>query len=128
METLTHVEDHTRGSYRTLLNLALASFVTLYFELLVIRYLPTEVRAFTNLKNLPLVASFFGIGLGMLLGKPGRKILRLFPIIALLLFLSIRYSSLLHLSFTDISWTYGLSKPSNEGPLWRALYTLGLAG
>src|ERR1700737_4949968 len=47
----------------------LASTVTLYFELLVIRYLPSEVCIFTNLKNLPLVASFFGTGLGMLLGN-----------------------------------------------------------
>jgi hypothetical protein len=37
--------------------LFLASAVTLYFEVLVIRHLPTEVRVFTNLKHLPLIAA-----------------------------------------------------------------------
>ncbi|MGC2150718.1 MAG: hypothetical protein WA618_01640, partial [Terriglobales bacterium] len=54
-------------SRREELTLFLASLVTLYFELLIIRYASSEIRVFTNLKNLPLVASFFGIGLGMLI-------------------------------------------------------------
>jgi len=57
----------------------LASTTTLYFELLVIRYLPSEVRIFTNLKNLPLVASFFGIGLGMILGNSRMRLKTVFP-------------------------------------------------
>ena len=57
----------------------LASTITLYFELLVIRYLPSEVRIFTNLKNPPLVASFFGIGLGMILGNSRMRLKTVFP-------------------------------------------------
>jgi hypothetical protein len=54
---------------RNTLMLFLASFLALYFELVVIRYLSTEIRVFAYLKNLALVASFFGIGLGMILGE-----------------------------------------------------------
>jgi hypothetical protein len=50
--------------------LFLASFVALYCELVIIRYLSTEIRVFAYLKNLPLIASFFGIGLGMIVGVP----------------------------------------------------------
>jgi Spermine/spermidine synthase domain len=107
--------------------LALASFAALYFELLVIRYLSTEVRVFTNFKNLPLVASFFGIGLGMILGRPARRLRQIFPFIACFLFLLTRYSSSLHLAGVDVSWTYGLSQPFGSGILWRALYTIRLA-
>jgi len=57
----------------------LASTITLYFELLVIRYLPSEVRIFTNLKNLPLVASFFGMGLGMILSNSWMRLKTVFP-------------------------------------------------
>ena len=67
------------------LSLLFASMVTLYFELLIIRYLSSEIRVFTNLKNLPLVASFFGIGLGMLLGSPKRRLRTVFPAAAALL-------------------------------------------
>jgi hypothetical protein len=42
--------------------LFLASFATLYFEILVIRYISTEIRIFAYLKNMPLIASFLGIG------------------------------------------------------------------
>jgi hypothetical protein len=109
---------------RGLINLFLASLVTLYFELLTIRYLSTEVRAFTNLKNLPLVASFFGIGLGMMLGKPGRALRYAFPITALFLFLPIRYASLLHLTAVDLTWNYGVAQGAAASFGLRALYAI----
>lgn len=88
--------------------LFLASFLTLYFEVLVIRYLTTELRVFTNLKNLPLIAAFFGIGLGMTLGARNRTPRRAFPIAAFVLFVAIRFANPLHLSLVDITWNYGL--------------------
>jgi hypothetical protein len=94
--------------------LFIASAVTLYFELLVIRYLATEVRVFTNLKNLPLVASFFGIGLGMLLGGCSRRLRIVFPFTSAALFLSIRFASQFHISVGGVSWEYNLS--FFEGP------------
>jgi SAM-dependent methyltransferase len=83
---------------KTQLRLFLASFLALYFELVVIRYLSTEIRVFAYLKNLPLIAAFLGLGLGMVLGKLPREIKRFFPFAAALLFLIIAYASSLHLT------------------------------
>lgn len=104
------------------LSLFLASMVTLYFELLIIRYLSSEVRVFTSLKNLPLVASFFGIGLGMLLGNPGMRLRTVFPAATALLFVLTRFALPLHLSFGDMSWEYALGSPGGLGS--RFLYVI----
>ena len=103
-------------------SLFLASMGTLYFELLIIRYLSSEVRVFTSLKNLPLVASFFGIGLGMILGGPWIRRRTAFPAATALLFVTIRFASLLHLSFGDMSWEYSLGSPGGFIP--RLLYVI----
>jgi SAM-dependent methyltransferase len=87
---------------RKLLMLFLASFLALYFELVVIRYLSTEIRVFAYLQNVPLIASFLGIGLGMIRGRPGRGLMRVFPFVAATLFLLIAYAEplgLTHLPF-----------------------------
>src|SRR5579871_5829070 len=81
------------GSTRNVVMLFVASVVALYFELVVIRYLSSEIRVFAYLKNLSLVASFFGIGLGMIVGKPPEKLKRFFPLIAAALFLVIAFAS-----------------------------------
>ncbi len=99
-----------------------ASLLALYFELLIVRYLSTEVRAFTNLKNLPLVACFFGIGLGMLQGRPGKRLTAVFPISGALLIILIRFASWLHLSFGDVSWEYALGSAGGIGS--RLLYLI----
>ena len=65
--------------------LLLASFASLYFELLIIRYLSAEIRAFAFLKNLPLIASFLGLGLGMI--EPNKQWTARFPINFAFLFL-----------------------------------------
>lgn len=90
------------------LSLFLASVVTLFFELLIIRYVSSEVRVFANLKNLPLVASFFGIGLGMLLGSSRMRFRAVFPTATALLFVLTRFAMPLHLSFGDMSWEFAL--------------------
>jgi hypothetical protein len=95
--------------------LFLASAVALYFELLTIRCLSTEVRVFANLKNLPLIASFLGIGLGMILGKPGKKLSAAFPFAGLLFFSVIRYA------------TYLLGGTSIVGILAILLYVMSAA-
>lgn len=87
-----------------LTSLFLASLLALYFELLVIRYLSTEVRVFAYLKNLPLIASFLGIGLGMILGRVPPRLGRLFPVIAALLFALIGFAPLLGLTRIAL-WT-----------------------
>jgi predicted RNA methylase len=87
---------------RNTLMLFLASFLALYFELVVIRYLSTEIRVFAYLKNLALVASFFGIGLGMILGESPKTMRRFFPIFALLLFFVVAFASPLKLTHLPV--------------------------
>jgi len=117
--------DERLPSFRNSSHLFLGSFLTLYFEVLVIRYLAAEVRVFTNLKNFPLIASFFGIGLGIMLGTASKSLRRAFPLLAMLLFLPIRFASELHLPSVDISWSYGLGVGS-ASLFWRVLYSLRL--
>lgn len=50
--------------------LFLISFVSLYFELLIIRWLSGDVRFFTVFRTFPLVACFVGLGLGCALANP----------------------------------------------------------
>ena len=78
--------------------LFLASTTALYFELVIIRYLASEIRVFGYLKNMPLIASFFGIGLGMILGRPQPRLRRALPVFAAVLFLLIANASLIHLT------------------------------
>jgi len=98
--------------------LFLASFLALYFELVVIRYLSTEVRVFAYLKNLPLIASFLGIGLGMILGRVPKGLKRAFPIFAAELFLLIIYADrlgLTHMPFPNLDY-YVWGTYANVGP------------
>ena len=81
-----------------LINLFLVSLLALYFELIIIRYLSTEIRVFAYLKNLPLIASFFGLGIGMILGKKEKFFTTLFPFITLILFLIIRLAQILDIT------------------------------
>src|SRR5258708_10400378 len=100
-----------------------ASFLALFFELFVIRYLTSEIRAFNNLKNLPLIAAFFGIGLGVMLGGRFQRLRRWLPVVALLLFSIIRFATFLHLPSVDISWNYDIDVGA-PGTLWRVVSTL----
>ncbi len=96
-------------SMRAFFPLFLASFVALYFELIVIRYLSTEIRIFAYLKNLALIASFFGIGLGMLRQQPPNLLKRLFPWMAAALFLLMTFASALKLTHLPIpEFDYGV--------------------
>src|SRR6266436_9431308 len=90
------------SSARNAWMLFMASFLALYFELVVIRYLSTEIRVFAYLKNLTLIASFFGIGLGMILGQTPKALKRLFPLVTAALFLLITFASLLDLTHLPI--------------------------
>jgi spermidine synthase len=97
----------SRWYARGFVPLFLASFLALYFELVVIRYLSTEIRVFAYLKNLALIASFFGIGLGMVLESSPKALKRLFPFIVAALFLIIRFASALKLTHLSApTWDY----------------------
>jgi len=117
------------SSDRNTLMLFLASFLALYFELVVIRYLSTEIRVFAYLKNLTLVASFFGIGLGMILGKSPRTMKRFFPLFAGLLFVLITFAPQLLLTHLPApGGQYEMfghdAGPSGWGAVWFLLSIL----
>lgn len=88
----------TADRHRIYLKLFLASFLALYFEFILIRYLSTEIRVFAYLKNLPLLASFFGLGIGMILADREKWFSRFFPAFAVALFLLIRLAPALGLT------------------------------
>ena len=62
--------DRLESSKRLRLELFLISFVSLYFELLIIRWLSGDVRFFTVFRTFPLIACFVGLGLGCALANP----------------------------------------------------------
>jgi hypothetical protein len=88
----------SRDTTRSGVKLFLASLAALYFEVLIIRYLSTELLFFAYLKNLPLIASFLGMGLGMILGHSPRRLLALLPPISILLFAALRFAQPLGLA------------------------------
>ena len=87
-----------RNPNRTI-QLFLISFLTLYFELIVIRWLSCEVRVFAYLKNLPLIASFLGLGLGCANHTTEKIFYRHFPWLITSLCLVIAFSSFLGITF-----------------------------
>ena len=64
------------------LAILISSFLVLFLELALIRWLPSYIRLLSYFSNFILLASFLGIGLGCLLTK--RKV-RLFPVYPLIL-------------------------------------------
>src|SRR6266446_8156355 len=63
----------------------LLSFAMLFFELLCIRWIPSYVRYLSYFNNFILLASFLGIGLGMLAARRKRFWFPPFPLLLLLL-------------------------------------------
>lgn len=84
--------------------LFLISLISLYFELLVIRWLSSEVRIFAYFKNIPLMACLFGLGVGMATAKSNRDFTKWFPfgiaiLVALMCFAEPLH--LVHVTFSD---------------------------
>ncbi len=104
--------------------------MALYFELVIIRYLSTEIRVFAYLQNLPLIASFLGIGLGMILGRPPKVLKQAFPFVAATLFLLIAYAPrlrLTHIPFPGVDYMiWGGLKDVDLTPLAFALRYFGV--
>ena len=98
----SQVSKRTSAYRQNAIMLFLASLLALYFELVVIRYLSTEIRVFAYLKNLALVASFFGIGLGMIVGNSQKSLKRFFPLFAAMLFLIIAFAPVLRLTHLPV--------------------------
>ncbi len=67
----------------------ITSFVILFFELICIRWIPAYVRYVGYFMNFILLASFLGIGIGILAGRRHRLWLPPFPLFLLLMVLAV---------------------------------------
>lgn len=67
------------------LDLFLISVVALFFELVAIRWLSSEIRAFTIFKNFPLIACYVGLGFGFMNAAAAGRLFKLFPFFLLTL-------------------------------------------
>src|SRR5258706_8344009 len=87
------------------LELFLISFLVLFLELAVIRWLSTEVRIFVYFKNLPLMAAFLGFGVGCFLHERSERLFYFwFPKLCVCLIVVITLAPLLgitHVIFVD---------------------------
>jgi SAM-dependent methyltransferase len=124
-ESLPSPNVVTKGDVRLLL----ASFLALYFELLVIRYLSTEVRVFAYIKNLPLIASFFGLGMGMVFGKPPKRLSRFIPFLAAFLFLVTGFATQLHITHLPFpEGNYFAFTTFSQSATWQVLQLIEYIG
>jgi SAM-dependent methyltransferase len=84
--------------------LLLISFIALFLELVIIRWLSSEIRIFAYFKNLPLMAAFLGFGVGFWLHEKSDQLLlwfpRLFLFLVILIVLAFRIG-ITHVVFVD---------------------------
>ncbi len=94
---------------RSYLPLALVSFLSVYLELVVIRWLASEVRIFAYFKNFPLLAAFLGFGIGCLVARRRRGYFKYAPWLLVLLSAIICFAyrfGYTHITFVDPFETY----------------------
>jgi hypothetical protein len=106
------------GRRRRLLELALLSGLGLFVELLLIRWLDVHVRPLAYVKNLPLIASFLGLGIGFALSDRRRSLL---PVAAPLLATAIGIGGWMGvgswLGPEDLELNLGLGSTTDRGEL-----------
>src|SRR6266581_2252680 len=91
----------------------LISFTILFFELFCIRWIPSYVRYLSYFSNFLLMASFLGIGLGMLSARRERFWFPPFPLLVALLVLIIAKTKFqLIINSTQVLY-YGISEQQN---------------
>jgi Spermine/spermidine synthase domain len=69
--------------------LFIASFLVLFLETAVIRWMPAYIRLLAYFSNFILLASFLGIGIGCLLATRRRNLIAWFPLIQLLVIVAV---------------------------------------
>ncbi|MEK7790430.1 MAG: hypothetical protein AAB309_02255, partial [Deltaproteobacteria bacterium] len=72
-------ESVSKKVWEKYVDLLLISFVSLFAELLIIRWLSTEMRIFAYFKNIALISCFLGLGLGVALWKRREVSVYTFP-------------------------------------------------
>jgi len=65
--------DPSPAQVNPVLMLFIVSFVVLFVETMLIRYIGSQTRMFAFYKNIPLIGAFFGLGVGCMKGNGGRR-------------------------------------------------------
>jgi len=104
--------------------LFLVSFLALYLELIAIRWLASEVRIFAFLKNIPLIMSFLGLGLGIMATKPRLSVRPFLPHLLVLFVILLALAPIIGISTIpmptgDEVWIWWSSE-SAYAPLWSS--------
>ncbi len=113
----------SKNNRHSWLLLALMSGLGLFVELAVIRWMSSEVRLFSYLKNIPLLAAFLGLSIGYAIVGKGRDYKKAFPALLLI------YSALV-LVVGRISSPRALAYPGGDEFVWYTAdfsYWLSLA-
>ncbi len=93
----------------------LVSCEMLFFELLCIRWIPSYVRYLSYFNNFILMASFLGIGLGMLAARRQRFFFPPFPLLVLVLAIVVALNRFdLHINSTQVLY-YGAPEAQSAG-------------
>lgn len=106
---------------RIIIELIILSIVSLFFELLVIRWMSAEIRAFSIFKTFPLVTCFVGLGAGYALGRD--KIFKYTPIAILFFVINLKISDYFHLGYLVLPSEGILSFPNKyyfSSDVWMA--------
>jgi SAM-dependent methyltransferase len=76
------------------LRIFLSSFLVLFVEVALIRWLPAQIRLLSYFSNFILLAAFLGIGIGALLGRIRRSFFAWFPLLQLAVIGTVYFSRL----------------------------------
>jgi SAM-dependent methyltransferase len=95
------------------LRIFLSSFLILFLEVALIRWLPAQIRLLSYFSNFILLAAFLGIGIGALLGRTRRSLFNWYPLL-LLVVIGVVYCFRLEVRINapgSIYFTSGTSDP-----------------
>lgn len=97
------------------IDIFLISFVTLYFEILLIRWIPSSVQVLAYFSNIILISSFLGLGIGCMLADAKYNLLNLFPFLLLNLIIIVMSFSNVMVKVDNISGEYLLGSYRGGG-------------
>lgn len=112
------------------LELFVVSFLALFCEMVVIRWLATEIRTFAYFKNVPLLAVFLGLGLGFVWAERKHDFYKwsAFGLLCLAGLLTVAFKlGLTYITFVNpdqfMLWGLG-SEQEKVTPLWQTIRSL----
>ncbi len=108
-----------------------ASFLSLFFEMLVVRWIPSELGPVAYFSNLMLILAFLGLGAGCLLARARKRLMKAFPFCALLMVSLVLQLAQWRIRFSDASTVFvhgagvgNATEPSTEASIHVVLAVL----